>query len=52
MTSTMAVACLSFATAGGLAVGGVYVLTGAGWALIAGAIVSAAFGWLIVRGIR
>lgn len=52
MTSAMVVACVSFATAGGLAVGGVYVLTGPGWALIAGAVVSAAFGWLIVRGLR
>lgn len=52
MNAATATACLSFVSAGGLAVGGVFVLAGSGWALIAGAAACATFGALILRGLR
>jgi hypothetical protein len=44
-------ACLLILSAAGLTVGGVYVLTGLGWALLAGAAPCAVLAWLILRGL-
>jgi membrane protein YdbS with pleckstrin-like domain len=43
-------ACLLVVAAAGLAIAGVYVLAGPGWAFIAGAAACALVAWLILRG--
>jgi hypothetical protein len=49
---TIALTLASFVTGAGLAVAGVYVLVGAGWALIAGAVPCLLLTAVLVRGLR
>jgi hypothetical protein len=45
-------ACLSLLASFGLIVGGVYVLAGLGWALVAGAVPCLLLSAVIVRGLK
>lgn len=45
-------ACLLLLVASGLIVGGVYVLAGLGWSLLAGAAPCLVLAWIIFRGLR